>query len=236
MDGAIKTTPKAVPIDRPSLHDEVVDRVREMILDGELPPGGRVHEHALCKLLGVSRTPLREAFKVLASEGLLELRPNRGATVTRLTAEGVEEMFEVMGALEALAGELACRHIGDDAIAMIRAVHYEMLAEHARGDLGAYFRLNQDIHRRIVEAADNATLAATVNGLAARIRRARYQANLSRERWDRAVAEHGDILAALEVRDGPRLAVLLKQHLRNKCEVVKAAIEAEAAGRLRQLG
>ncbi len=236
MVGAAKPTPKAVPIDRPSLHDEVVDRVREMILDGELPPGGRVHEHALCKLLGVSRTPLREAFKVLASEGLLELRPNRGATVTRLTGEGVEEMFEVMGALEALAGELACRRIGDDAIAMIRAVHYEMLAEHARGDLGAYFRLNQDIHRRIVEAADNATLAATVNGLAARIRRARYQANLSRERWDRAVAEHGDILAALEARDGPRLAALLKQHLRNKCEVVKAAIEAEAAGRLRQLG
>ncbi|MFQ5959656.1 MAG: GntR family transcriptional regulator [Alphaproteobacteria bacterium] len=236
MDGAAKPKPKAAPIERPSLHDEVVDRVREMILDGELPPGGRVHEHALCTLLGVSRTPLREAFKVLASEGLLELRPNRGATVTRLTAEDVEEMFEVMGALEALAGELACRHIDDDAIAMIRAVHYQMLAEHARGDLGAYFRLNQDIHRRIVEAADNETLAATVNGLAARIRRARYQANLSRERWDKAVAEHGDILAALEARDGPKLAALLKQHLKNKCEVVKAAIRAEAEGSLRRLG
>lgn len=226
---------KGARINRSSLHDEVADRVREMILDGKLQPGGRVHEQALCKLLGVSRTPLREAFRVLATEGLLELRPNRGATVTRLTARGVGEMFEVMGALEALAGELACRHITDTEIAMIRAVHYEMLAEHARGDLGAYFRLNQEIHRRIIEAADNEILAATVNGLAVRIRRARYQANLSRERWDRAVAEHEDILAALAARDGARLSALLRQHLRNKCEVVKAAIEAEAAGRLRRL-
>ncbi|MFQ5786046.1 MAG: GntR family transcriptional regulator [Alphaproteobacteria bacterium] len=228
MDGMAAAPAVAEPVGGRSLHDAVVDRVREMILDGELPAGGRVPEQALCARLGVSRTPLREAFKVLASEGLLELRPNRGARVTRLTRRDVEEMFEVMGALESLAGELACRKASDAQIAEVRAVHYEMLAQHARGDLGAYFRLNQEIHRRILEAADNATLAAAAEGLGARIRRARYQANLSRERWDRAVVEHGEILAALEARDGPRLAALLKAHLANKCVVVIAAIEAEA--------
>ena len=218
-------------MNRQSLHDEVVDRVRAMILDGDLRPGDRVHERALCEEIGVSRTPLREAFKVLAAEGLLELQPNRGAAVTRLTVRGVEEMFEVMGTLEGLAGELACRNIGDERIAEVRALHYQMLHHHVRGDRAEYFRFNQEIHRKIVEAADNETLSGIVNGLSARIRRARYQANVSKARWDRAVAEHGDILAALEARDGPRLAAVLKQHLANTGEEVKAAIEAEGAPR-----
>ncbi len=217
------------PIPRRSLHDEVVDRVREMVLDGQIPAGERLHERTLCERLGVSRTPLREALKVLASEGLIELRPNRGAVVTRLTIADVEEMFEVMGALEALAGELACRRITDVEIDEIRALHYKMRAHHARGERREYFALNQEIHRRIAAAAGNETLVGIVDALGARIRRARYQANLSQPRWDAAVAEHDAILEALEARDGPRLAKILRRHLANKCEVVKAAIRAEQA-------
>ncbi len=219
----------SAPIPRRSLHDEVVDRVREMVLDGQIPAGERLHERALCERLGVSRTPLREALKVLASEGLVELRPNRGATVTRLTIADVEEMFEVMGALEALAGELACRRIADIEIDEIRALHYKMRTHHARGERREYFGLNQEIHRRIAAAAGNETLVGIVDALGARIRRARYQANLSKPRWDAAVAEHDAILEALEARDGPRLAAILRRHLANKCEVVKAAIRAERA-------
>jgi len=219
----------AAPIPRRSLHDEVVDRVREMVLDGQIPAGARLHERALCEQLGVSRTPLREALKVLASEGLVELRPNRGAIVTRLTIADVEEMFEVMGALEALAGELACRRITDIEIDEIRALHYKMRAHHARVERREYFRLNQEIHRRIATAAGNETLVGIVDALGARIRRARYQANLSKPRWDAAVAEHDAILEALEARDGPRLAMILRRHLANKCEVVKTAIRAERA-------
>ena len=91
----------------------MVERVRDLVLEGELAPGSRVPEKLLCEQFGISRTPLREALKVLASEGLLELLPNRGAVVTRLTARDVDEMFEVMGALEALSGELACGRMDD---------------------------------------------------------------------------------------------------------------------------
>jgi DNA-binding GntR family transcriptional regulator len=185
----------------------------------------------LCERLGVSRTPLREAIKRLASEGLVALQPNRGAIVTPLTLAAVRETFEVMGALEALAGQLACRNITDAQLAEIRALHYEMLACHARGDLAGYFRCNQAIHLAVVAASGNATLAATYGNLNAHVRRARYMANLSRERWDRAVAEHEEMLAALGARDGARLQRLLSEHLGAKMMAVLAAVQSqEGAG------
>lgn len=215
-------------IDRRLLHDEVLARLRDMIVQGELAPGHRLNERVLCERFGISRTPLREALKVLASEGLVDLVPNRGAVVTALTLRTVEELFGVMGALEALAGELACANASEAQIAEIRALHYQMLAHHARGQLAEYFRCNQRIHEAIFEAAGNAVLIGVYRGLAGRLRRPRYMANLSRERWDKAVAEHGEILDALSRRDGQRLKRLLHEHLLNKLEVVRAAIAAGA--------
>lgn len=223
MDGAAP----ARPIVRASLHDEVVQRVRDMISEGELVPGERVSERVLCGRFGISRTPLREALKVLASEGLLDLTPNRGATVASLTVADIEEVFPVMGALEALSGELACARVTDDDLAEIRALHFQMLLHHRRRELPEYFRLNQAIHEKIMAIAGNSALAAAHRGLAGRIRRARYMANMSRARWDKAVAEHAEILAALADRDGPRLARILKSHLANKCETVKEALLAQ---------
>jgi DNA-binding GntR family transcriptional regulator len=218
------------PIRRASLHDTVVDRLRDLIVEGDLAPGARVPERELTLRFGVSRTPLREALKVLASEGLVDLLPNRGARVAQITPRDVEDMFEVMGALEGLSGELACQRIGDDEIATIRALHYEMLAHHARGDLPAYFRTNQAIHEAILAAARNGALTQSYQTLAGRIRRARYRANLSPERWAEAVAEHERILDALAKREGTTLAWLLRQHLKNKCEVVKAALASKTPG------
>ena len=217
----LEAATKAAPIARATLHDELVARLRDLIVEGALDPGARVPERALCERFGVSRTPLREALKVLASEGLLELLPNRGATVARLTARDLDEMFPVMGALEALAGAFACARITDREVAEIRALHYQMLLHHTRAELAEYFRLNQRIHELIMDAARNATLSRMYRGLAGRIRRARYVANMSQARWDQAVREHEAILAALEKRDGPALGHLLEEHLRNKCETVK---------------
>jgi DNA-binding GntR family transcriptional regulator len=126
----------------------LAERLREMIIEGRLAPGARLNERVLCERLGVSRTPLREAFRVLAAEGLIELQPNRSAQVVALSEGDVRESFEVMGALEALSGELACRRITDDEIAEIKALTFEMLACHARRDLPAYYRLNRAIHDR----------------------------------------------------------------------------------------
>ncbi len=221
---------EAVPIVRASLHEELVARLRDLIVEGELAPGARVPERTLCQRFGVSRTPLREALKVLASDGLLELLPNRGATVARLTAADLDEMFPVMGALEALAGELACARISDAELAEIRALHYQMALHHTRGELPQYFRLNQRIHEAIMDAARNATLSRMYRSLAGRIRRARYVANMSQARWDQAVEEHEAILEALERRDGPALAQMLERHLRNKCETVKESFLVDDDG------
>ena len=212
------------PIRRTLLHDELASRLRSLIEDGELAPGDKLAEQALCARFGVSRTPLREALKVLASENLIEIVPNRGARVAQLTLSDLDEAFPVMGALEALAGELACANITDRQIAEIRRLHKVMVKHYRSGSLPDYFRANEAIHDAILEAANNATLAKMKDGLTGRVRRARYRANMSAGRWAQAVAEHEEILAALEARDGRRLGAILKRHLANKLDTVKAAL------------
>lgn len=214
---------------RRPLHEETVDQLRDLIVQGVLAPGSRLNERVLTARLGVSRTPLREAIKLLATEGLVELLPNRGAVVAPIEAKRIAETFAVMGALESLAGELVCAQASDESIAEIRAMHYEMLAMHARRDLAGYFRSNQAIHLKIVEASGNPVLAHTYRQLNANVRRVRYMANLSSERWDAAVRDHEAILAALARRDSARLKELLRDHLSAKLATVLAALASPAA-------
>jgi DNA-binding GntR family transcriptional regulator len=220
-DGASEPPPRL-------LHETVVDRLRDMIVQGALAAGTKLNERVLCETLGTSRTPLREALKYLASEGLVRLLPNRGAIVAPLEAERVKQTFAVMGALEALAGELACRNASIDEINEIRALHYQMLAHHARGELAEYFRCNQEIHSKLVQASGNEPLAEVYRSLNANVRRARYMANYSRQRWDAAVAEHDEMLRALVKRDGAALQSILREHLANKLVLVMEALAENA--------
>jgi len=215
---------------RRSLHDELSDRLREMIVTGDLEPGSKVPEQNLAAKFGVSRTPLREALKVLASEGLITLTPNKGATISQLTLEDLEEAFPVMGALEALSGELACQHISDAGIAAIRQLHDQMIIHYQAQEMPEYFRCNQEIHNQILAAAGNATLTSMYRSLSGRVRRARYVANISKMRWQQAVSEHEEIIAALSARNGAALSEVLKRHLVNKFETVKETIRATGAG------
>jgi DNA-binding GntR family transcriptional regulator len=221
--GAAAARPQA---DSPLLALSALDELRDAIVQGTLAPGAKLNERVLCESLNVSRTPLREALKALAAEGLVELLPNRGAIVAPITVAGVRHAFQVMGALEALAGELACQNATTADLAEIRALHYQMLAHHARGELAEYFRYNQRIHLRLVETSGNPTLANTYRQLNAHVRRARYMANLSQERWDEAVREHEELLEALAARDAPRLQRVLIAHLGNKMISVLAALDA----------
>ena len=136
-----------------------------------------------------------------------------------------------MGALDALAGELACANATDAQINEIRALHYEMLAYHARGDLAGYFKFNQAIHLKIVKYSGNAVLYNTYRQLNGAVQRARYMANLSKERWDAAVREHDEILAALGARDVKRIRALLSDHLAHKLASVLAALPRAAQRR-----
>jgi DNA-binding GntR family transcriptional regulator len=204
--------------DGPSLHGEILARLRDYIVEGNIPDGGRIPERQLCTLFDISRTPLREALKVLASEGLIDLLPNRGARVRQLSEHDLSELFDVMGGLESLAGRLACEHITDAEINEIERLHYEMYGFYLHRDMHGYFRVNQLIHQKIVEASRNATLQATYANFAGRIRRIRYSANFARkrERWGEAMREHESILEALRRRAGSELSDILFRHLRNK--------------------
>lgn len=209
------------PISRPSLHDAIVTRVRDMITEGSLPAGTRIHEGKLGGELGVSRTPLREALKFLASEGLVELAPGRGAIVRRFTPKDVHDSLIVLKELEALAGRLACARASDEQIAQVRALHDEMLRRYAARDRLPYFKLNQTIHSTIARLSGNDTLAEMHGMLQARLKRIRYIGHEGPEKWAEAVADHEAIIAALERRDGDGLAHALTRHMTYAWERVK---------------
>lgn len=211
------------------LSATVADRVRQMIVEGELGPGQRLNERALGDRLGASRTPLREAFRILAAEGLVEITPNRGATVVRLSPTDIRDTFELMGALEALSGELACARITDDEVAAIKALTYRMLACHARRDLPSYYRINRAIHDRINDAARNSTLAHTYRTLNLRIQNLRFRSNFDDDKWAKAATEHVQMVDLLEARDGTALGALMRMHLTHKCDAVLASLAAESA-------
>lgn len=207
-------------IERRSLHLELVERLRPLIVESQLKAGDKVPEKELCERFRVSRTPMREALKVLAAERLVRLEPNRGAWVTKVTIEEVEEVFPILGVLEALSGELACSNITDAEIRHIRRIHDQMMDCYRDRDLAGYFKINQDIHRAILLAAKNQSLTNSCQALSARMQRARYAANLSEERWANAVGEHEQIIRSLEARDGKQLGEILRQHMKNKQDSV----------------
>lgn len=215
----------ATPLPRHTLHDLLVERLRAQIVEGTLAPGEKVNEKALCAAFGVSRTPLREAMKVLAHEGLVALTPNRGAQVSHLTLADLEQTFPVIGALEALAGELACAWATDGEIEEISSLHRKMKTAWEARDRAAYFRLNQQIHEAMARAARNPVLDQMRAMLSGRVARARYFANISTPRWDQAMKEHDEILAALKARDGNRLGGVLKAHLAHKLETLRSVLD-----------
>ncbi len=208
-------------IARTSLHDTIVGRLRDMIIEGALEPGTRLHEGQLGEQLGVSRTPLREAIKYLASEGLVELVPSRGAVVRRFDRKDIQDMMLVIRTLEDLAGRLACAAASEAGIAAVRGTHDEMIARYRAGDRLAYYKLNQRIHSMIVELADNQALAQVHSGLQMRLKRVRFIGHEGPERWAAAVAEHEEMIAALEARDADRLTEVLTRHLTKAWERVQ---------------
>lgn len=211
-----------------TLPTVVAHQLREMITEGALSPGAKMNERALCDQLGVSRTPLREAFRLLAAEGLVQLQPNRGAQVVALSEQDVRESFEVIGALEAIAGQAACLRATDAEIAEIRALTFEMMASHARQDLPAYYRANRQIHDCISQAGHNSLLTRLYETQNLRIQHLRFQSNENREKWDQAMHEHKEMVEALTARDGARLAAIMHTHLQRKCDAALKAMAAQS--------
>jgi len=223
-------TANVISIPRASLHEQVAQRLRLMLVEGRIAPGAKLNERALTEVLQVSRTPLREAIKMLAAEGLVELLPNRGAVAVSLSETDVLNTFEVMAGLEALSGDLAAQRITPDELAEIRAMHFEMMAAFTRRDISNYYRLNAAIHSAINAAAKNPVLTATYNHVNARLQALRFRSNLDDVKWGRAAKEHEKMVEALAARDAAAMREVLLVHLQEKRDVVLEQLRSEGAG------
>jgi DNA-binding GntR family transcriptional regulator len=216
----VSVVAEIISIPRAALHEQVAQRLRQMLVESQIPPGAKLNERELAEVLQVSRTPLREAIKMLAAEGLVELLPNRGAIAVSLTETDVLNTFEVMAGLEGLSGELAAQRITDAELAEIRAMHFEMMGAYTRADLSNYYRINARIHSAINAAAKNPVLTGTYNQVNARLQALRFRSNQNGEKWKRAVKEHEKMVDALAARDGAAMRAVLQTHLYNKRDVV----------------
>jgi len=220
---------EVISIPRTALHEQVAHRLRQMLVESRIAPGAKLNERELSETLSVSRTPLREAIKMLAAEGLVELLPNRGAIAVELTEADVRNTFEVMAGLEAQSGELAAQRVTDAELAEIKAMHFEMMAAWTRRDLSGYYRLNAQIHGAINDAARNPVLTATYRQVNARLQALRFRSNQDEAKWTRAVKEHERMIEALYARDGAAMRAVLIEHLNHKRDVVIEQLRAAGA-------
>jgi len=210
-----------------NLHEQTYQNLKTMIVEGAIAPGSKLNERALAEILSVSRTPIREAIRRLAAAGLVELINNRGAIVPKLNKEDVLNAFELMAELEGFSGELAAKRITKEALSEIEALHYEMLACYSRKDLSGYYKLNSQIHQHINLAAGNPVLTNTYSQVNARIQALRFRSNQDQTKWDEAVLEHGEMIAALKAADGQRMRKVLMQHLANKKNAILNFLETQ---------
>jgi DNA-binding GntR family transcriptional regulator len=209
-----------IPIAAPILHRQAGARLRQLIVEGAIEPGQKLNERALAEQLNVSRTPLREAIRMLAAEGLVELLPHRGAVAAQFSAQDVADTFEVIAGLEGQSGQLAAERIGPDELSEIRALNFEMRAAHTRRDLPTYYRLNATIHDHINAAARNPVLKQTYLTVNARLQALRFRSNFDEAKWQRAVLEHDQMIELLQARDGAGLRDLMVAHLEHKRDAV----------------
>jgi DNA-binding GntR family transcriptional regulator len=212
------------PILRRNLHDELAERLRAAIVAGEYKPGEKLPELELCRRFGVSRTPMREAMKVLATEGLVTLTPNRGAAVAKITQDELADLYPIMGALESLGGELAASRVTAAELAEIEAKHHAMVEFYKTGDHGGYMRLNEQIHFDIMHAARNQPLFASWQNLMLKVKRSRFVTQMGAERWRESISDHEEIVEALKARDSARLGAILRRHVRLKQDTVREAL------------
>lgn len=215
---------RLAPIEKQTLHDQVAHQVRDLIIEGHLEPGSRIDETILVEQLGVSRTPFREALRTLAAEGLVVIRPSKGATVRKLSPDEVFSMLEVLAEIERLGGRLACERVGEAEVSMLLDIHERMMVLYARRDRMPYYKLNQLFHTSVAAASRNPTLIEVQSNIQGRLKRIRFVGNRNEEAWAAAVADHEEMAAALRARDGDRLGDMLALHLMRTWDRVKDSI------------
>ncbi|MEM7498591.1 MAG: GntR family transcriptional regulator [Pseudomonadota bacterium] len=214
---------------RPALSLEIADRLRRDILRGRLAPGQPIKEREYAVEMDVSRTPMREAIRLLAKEGLVTLRPARSPVVARPSSEEIVGAAQVLRALEALSGELACAAASDGEIAEIRALLTRLNASVEEDDPLALFERDMALHVAIARASHNPALIETHAAFLARLWRVRYLTGRRARSRSRVLRQHDAIVAALEARDPERARAEIEEHLGDLTINVRAVYEDETA-------
>ena len=222
--------PPNAPISSAALYEEVAARLRERIFAHEFPPGAWIDEQTLAAEYGISRTPLREALKVLAAEGMVTLKPRRGAYVTEVSDRDLDDIFPVLALLEGRGAHDATERARPEDLRRLEAMH-EALERHATaGNLDRFFEANQDFHRALLDLAGNRWLAQVIQDLRRVLRLTRHHSLLARGRVQESLNEHRAILAAIRSRDAERAGELMRAHLgRGRAAIAKVRAPDAAA-------
>jgi DNA-binding GntR family transcriptional regulator len=203
------------------LHDEVAVRLRERIFSGELVPGSFIDEAALCERLAISRTPLREALKVLTAEGLLRHEPRRGCFVNEVTEKDLDEIFPVIALLEGRCAFEAAHQASDADLAALEVLH-DKLAAHAKAKrINDYYEVNFAIHEAIITLADNRWLGQVIGDLRKIVKLARLQQLHAPGRLAQSLSEHLAVFAALKARDGEGAEAAMRTHLTRQRDALR---------------
>lgn len=210
---------------RRSLAMKAAEDLREFILLGKLPPGVPVRERDLAEAFGVSRTPLKEALRILETEGLIEYGPTRRPFVADPSLKQIHEWLRVQGALEALGGELCCANASDEQIAKIEDLNTTLIELRKTENFLDAFRRDMEFHSAIVTASGNQALLETHTTYNARLWRVRYLSSSRRRSTEMTNQQHLDIVKALKARDSAAAAAALRGHLRSAEDNITAVIE-----------
>jgi DNA-binding GntR family transcriptional regulator len=208
-------------IEKKTLHEEIANNLRELIMAGELQKGDKIKEDELCSSMGISKTPLREALRVLSVEGLIRLVPNRGSFVSTPTFEEIREMFGVMSVLEGVCAREAAEKMGEKDLAILEKLHKKLEENYRRKAQREYIRINNQFHSFVQELAGNRTLNQIVNGLRKKILLYRYQSLNLPERFAQSIQEHRDLLEAFRKKDPKKAETLMRRHLKKQCDALE---------------
>lgn len=212
---------------RNSLHDEVAAQLRERIFAGELAPGTFLDEVRLAEEMSISRTPLREALKVLTVEGLVRHEPRRGCFVNEVTEKDLDEIFPVIALLEGRCAYEAARNATDADLAALEDLHGQ-LAKHAKARrINEYYAANFAIHEAIIALAGNRWLATVIGDLRKIVKLARLQQLYAPGRLDQSLSEHLAVFAALKARDAEGADAAMRTHLTRQREALRELARAQ---------
>jgi DNA-binding GntR family transcriptional regulator len=215
-----------------SLHERVADTLREEIFAGTLAPGSFVDEVALCERLEISRTPLREALKVLTAEGLVRHEPRRGCFVNEVTEQDLDDIFPVIALLEGRCAFEAARNASDADLAVLESLHQQLEAHADARRIVDYYQTNHAIHEAIITLANNRWLAQVIGDLRKILKLARLQGLHAPGRLDQSLTEHLAVFAALRARDSEGAEAAMRTHLTRQREALRELARQQRSRRL----